>query len=437
LPCIELKSRADDARCMKRCQKKRSCGKHKCGELCCIMVEHLCTLICGKMLSCGLHKCDQMCHRGNCFKCPQVSFEELACYCGASITYPPVPCGTRPPECFQPCQRGRSCGHPVMHNCHSDESCPPCTHLTSKMCFGGHELRKNVPCYLDGISCGKPCGKPLECDKHFCGKPCHLGPCMTSDCKQPCKSLRSCGHPCGFPCHSGECPDVPCSTQVKITCSCGNRRAGVACSESFYSRVSTALLATRMQDVQGGNSVDLKELSSKERKLECNEDCLKIERNCKLAAALHISNPELSSKIIPRYSEFMRDWAKRDANFCNMVHSKLADLVRLSKESKQKSRAFSFPCMNREKRQFVHEYSEHFCCESASYDAEPKRNVVVTALKDKSCSPTISLMDFVAKQKKAPVPPTSQISRAEVLKPNFVPLSRGTNNDAKIDWFGE
>lgn len=39
--------------------------------------------------------------------------------------------------------------------------------------------------------------------------------------------------------------------------------------------------------------------------------------------------------------------------------------------------------MNREKRQFVHECCEHFGCESVAYDAEPKRNVVATAQKDR------------------------------------------------------
>lgn len=46
--------------------------------------------------------------------------------------------------------------------------------------------------------------------------------------------------------------------------------------------------------------------------------------------------------------------------------------------------------MNREKRQFVHEYCEHFGCESVAYDQEPKRNVVATAQKAK-----VSLFNFV------------------------------------------
>ena len=39
--------------------------------------------------------------------------------------------------------------------------------------------------------------------------------------------------------------------------------------------------------------------------------------------------------------------------------------------------------MNRDKRQFVHEYCAHFGAESESFDAEPKRNVVATAVREK------------------------------------------------------
>jgi len=434
LPCVQLTTRADDARCGKRCQKKRSCGRHKCGELCCIQVEHICSLLCGRLLSCSLHRCEDLCHRGNCHSCPHVSFSELTCHCGSAVTFPPVACGTRPPECAELCRREHQCGHPVTHNCHSEASCPPCTHLTTKLCYGGHEQRRNVACLVEGISCGKPCGAQIPCGRHSCTRPCHPGPCTTTSCTQPCPVSRPCGHPCAAPCHPGQCPDTPCTTQIKITCSCGLRKAGVPCSDNAYSRVTTALLATRMQDVQSGNSVNLAELAKRDRKLECNEDCMKIDRNTRLAAALQINNPELSSKVIPRYSEFMKDWVRRDATFCTMVHSKLTDLVKLAKESKQKSRAFSFPCMNRDKRQLVHEYAEQFGCESASYDSEPKRNVVVTALRDKSFSPSVSLVECVAKQKKAPAPP-GQVSSTAAPKPTFTALARG-GSEPKIDWFG-
>lgn len=226
IPCCELTGRPDDARCEKRCQKKRSCGRHKCTQLCCIEIEHECNLICGKLLTCALHRCEELCHRGNCKTCPRVSFDELHCSCGAAVLYPPVACGTRPPECKEPCSRIHPCSHTVTHSCHSEDNCPPCTQLIVKRCYGGHEERKNVACLVEGISCGKPCGNPLSCENHSCIKICHAGPCLTGDiCTQPCTRSRNCEHPCAQPCHTGGCPDTVCTTQVRLTCECGNRTA--------------------------------------------------------------------------------------------------------------------------------------------------------------------------------------------------------------------
>lgn len=68
-------------------------------------------------------------------------FEELYCECGSSVLYPPIPCGTRRPECSKPCSRPHSCEHPTLHPCHSQPVCPPCTVLTQKYCYGKHEVR--------------------------------------------------------------------------------------------------------------------------------------------------------------------------------------------------------------------------------------------------------------------------------------------------------
>lgn len=96
-----------------------------------------------------------------------VGFDELTCHCGLTVLYPPIPCGTNPPECKNPCTRRHECDHPglidkncphrytpgvwmssehiyfyflVFHNCHSEEKCPPCTYLTKKWCMGEHEV---------------------------------------------------------------------------------------------------------------------------------------------------------------------------------------------------------------------------------------------------------------------------------------------------------
>ncbi|VDM33987.1 unnamed protein product [Hydatigera taeniaeformis] len=102
------------------------------------MVIHACQAICGRTLACGKHTCEDLCHCGPCGSCWRgVINEEVYCHCGATVLPPPQPCGTKPPECNQPCSRPHSCDHPVQHTCHSEPECPKCTVLMTKRCPGG------------------------------------------------------------------------------------------------------------------------------------------------------------------------------------------------------------------------------------------------------------------------------------------------------------
>ncbi|XP_025832981.1 protein shuttle craft isoform X2 [Agrilus planipennis] len=416
MPCAKLTTRADDARCQKKCTKKRSCGKHKCNQNCCIDIEHICPLPCSRMLSCGNHRCDRTCHKGRCPPCLQSSFDELYCECGTSVIMPPVPCGTRPPACSMPCSRTRSCGHDPLHSCHSG-SCPPCTVLIKTWCYGQHEQRATIPCHQQSFSCGLPCGKPMPCGRHNCIKPCHLGPCP-QPCKQPCIKMRpGCGHQCNQPCHDPPCPETSCKQMVKVTCQCGLRFASKICLDLIgeYQTIAMSHLASKMEEIQRGETVDLSDLvvgkqtkkSAALKALECNDECRVVERNRRMAIALQVSGSDFQQKIIPKYSDYMRQWAKKNPTFCQYVHNKLTELVELAKQSRQKSRSFSFETMNKEKRHFVHEYCEHFGCESAAYDPEPNRNVVATALREKSFFPSYSLLEIIQRengQRKVPGP---------------------------------
>lgn len=101
-------------------------------------------------------------------------------------------------------------------------------------------------------------------------------------------------------------------------------------------------------------------------RLECNDACKVLERNRRLDIAFKVQNPNLISypKFVPNYSEFLRTFYKKDSSFVNGIHDKLTELVKLSKESKQKFRSHSFPVMNRDKRHVVHEMCEMFGVES-------------------------------------------------------------------------
>ncbi|XP_013394641.1 transcriptional repressor NF-X1 isoform X2 [Lingula anatina] len=426
MPCSEADqfTEATPLICQKRCTKKRSCGRHKCNEICCtIKGEHVCEQLCGKRLSCGQHTCEEPCHRGNCPPCWHVSFDELWCQCGAEVQYPPIPCGTKPPECRRTCTRQHDCQHEVRHSCHSEDKCPPCATLTEKLCMGGHELRKNIPCHLTDISCGLRCNKELPCGRHKCQLLCHKGACLKEgeSCIQPCPESRPvCGHPCKAPCHQmAPCPPSTCKEMVVVKCACGHRSARVQClagaqeKSQDFQKLSGAALASQMQQLLTGQSVDLTPLlnSSKSGRtdtvLQCNDECAVIERNKRWALALEIKNPDLNAKLgNPTYSQFLKDQAKQNPSFVASVEKALADLVHSCKDLKQPRRCHPFPPMNRSQRQVVHELAEFYGCQTQSYDNEPKKNVVATATRDKCWLPSVSLTTLVQRElhPKAPQP---------------------------------
>ncbi|CAL1281044.1 unnamed protein product [Larinioides sclopetarius] len=444
-PCAEIEP-SFVFLCERRCNRRKVCGRHKCLNNCCINIEHRCELICNKKLSCGNHQCQDICHAGNCPPCGNVSFDELRCHCGESVLYPPIHCGTRPPECTKPCIRSHPCDHEVKHTCHSEETCPPCTALTVKWCFGNHKQCTSVMCFLEGVSCGMLCLKDLPCGKHKCNLTCHAGPCLKegAKCAQLCAIPRSaCGHPCGNACHDGPCPDTPCKSQVSLACPCGRRSETTTCYDSTksYRLMTVSVLATKMQEIKEGQSVNLNDVlgrKSKNNKLQCNEECAVLERNKRLAVALQIQNPELSpTPGPPSYSEFLKAEAKKNPAFVGDVYNKITELVQLAKDSKQKCRSHSFPPMNRDHRRVVHELAEFFGCETQSYDEEPKKSVVVTAYKNKCWLPFVSIMNVVQRDmgfRKGPAPVLTQ-RESKNGSSTAAAAASNTTQKKKIDYF--
>ncbi|XP_060590156.1 transcriptional repressor NF-X1-like isoform X2 [Ruditapes philippinarum] len=430
--------------CDKRCNRKKSCGRHKCGQPCCIREEHPCDLVCGRKLPCGLHKCTEPCHKNNCPPCLMAGFDELTCHCGAEVLYPPIPCGTNPPECFKPCTRQHSCDHTVRHNCHSEEKCPPCTELTKKMCMGNHVTRANIPCHLTDISCGMKCSKPLPCGEHSCIRTCHKGPCLEEDqvCQQPCQKKRDlCDHICGAMCHGDTpCPKTACKAKVILKCVCGHKESETLCStggispDSDYQKLAMQSLKDSIQGIMGASSsVNISKLNQikqgQARVLECNEECAVIERNRRIALALEIQNPDLSSKLgSPSYTDFLKEQAKKDPVFVAGIEKAFADLVQSAKQSKQPSRSHAFPSMNMNQRKLVHELAEFYGCQTQSYDYEPKKNVVATAPRDKCWLPSVTLTALVQRElhPRAP-PPIPHLFKEDTLRMTNLATKQSTS----------
>ncbi|PAV80217.1 hypothetical protein WR25_20095 isoform C [Diploscapter pachys] len=347
LPCAEyLKLEQDGGQvlCAKRCKKKKSCGLHKCQEVCCIQEEHFCLQMCNKRLSCGNHNCDMVCHPGQCPRCLNASFDEQFCHCGRTVAPPPVPCGAPPPDCHFPCSRHHPCGHPVTHKCHSDPTCPPCTYLTDKSCYGGHEARRPIPCNLAGFSCGRQCLLPLSCGIHFCNRNCHNGLCVQPNekCTRPCPVIRSnCEHPCAAPCHGTEkCPNEPCKHPVEVTCECGRKKQMFKCHEveATFAKNHTALVNEQIEEMQKKTveqgPLPLRKSPSWEKLnfMTCDDDCKKLARNKKVAEALGLTTNSEGTLVDSEnctitYTDYLRSVLKQHPQFVTKLEEEFQKMI--------------------------------------------------------------------------------------------------------------
>jgi transcriptional repressor NF-X1 len=364
--------------CTRVCKVLLSCGRHECSEKCCpgtfaaaerakrkmktpnaedFESEHLCFRTCGRQLSCKdlQHICQELCHRGPCGTCREAIFEEIYCNCRKTVLLPPQPCGTLPPVCHHPCNRTKDCGHPqVSHQCHLDDSCPKCPYLVSKKCLCGKALLKNTPCWSTP-SCSNTCQKKLKCGIHTCQKPCHRpGECEDSrsrSCTQQCgkrKTAPDCGHPCLEPCHAPyPCKeDSPCQAKLITTCDCQNLKQEVRC------------LATKSRE------------TLPRRSLQCNDECLRLQRNKKLAVALNISADHMDDHI--PYSSKTLEMYKDNPKWCQIQEREFRVFAAGEKEKRLR-----FKPMVSNQRAFLHSLAEDFGLDSESMDPEPYRHVAI------------------------------------------------------------
>ncbi|XP_029444066.1 NF-X1-type zinc finger protein NFXL1 [Rhinatrema bivittatum] len=285
--------------CESKCSKIRDCQRHPCKRKCCPGNCPPCDQLCGRALGCRNHKCSSVCHRGNCYPCPETV--DVKCRCEKTVLS--VPCGrertTKPPRCKMLCSQLPTCHHPVreQHRCHfgpcppcrqscqkvlekcshfcpapcHDEAlikqtglhqpagpweqlsepafiqtalpCPPCQVPIPMECLGKHKVSP-IPCHSVGpFSCGRPCGRLLDCSNHSCVRECHevtetssnlgkikCGP-ECSACEEMCSRPRpsGCPHPCILACHPGECP--PCVQMIRIKCHCKITNLYIECTK--------------------------------------------------------------------------------------------------------------------------------------------------------------------------------------------------------------
>lgn len=394
----------NDVCCYKICNQKLSCKRHRCRVICCPSkrrrseqwnankgidssvasrlwqelertTSHECHEICERLLNCGHHRCDLPCGHIECPPCGILIHDApLECACGAEKIDPPFRCGQTPPTCSRPCQRERNCGHPCPDTCHVTP-CPRCVTLVKRECVGGHQESRITPCYVKEITCSRLCGKPLSCGVHVCLLGCHRSdiPCEASNvetrrCNQACGLPRAlCSHPCDSLCHgTGPCPESSCTYAVKVQCPCG--------------RITKSVQCHLLQDDESccTNGIQVK----------CDDECVSTQRARDFASAIRGTVAEEAKNNVPKYPQFLMEFAATEASILSHIEAELAAIV----DGRKRKISFdSFPLLH---RQVVHALAEFYNLDTESSGKPPKRRVSVRhrgpGLKPVAPSPRLS-----------------------------------------------
>eukprot|EP00054_Salpingoeca_dolichothecata_P028604 m.218839 g.218839 ORF g.218839 m.218839 type:complete len:853 (-) comp26271_c0_seq1:99-2657(-) len=221
------------------------CGKQKSVRRCHAR-NYSCGSVCGQLLACGTHRCTRTCHEGDCPPCSKQSTQ--SCACGRHTQT--VACASPQWRCEDKCSKPFPCGHHTCETiCHSGR-CGDCPRSGVRTCPCG-KTQHSLPCTQDVSTCGDTCGKSLDCKRHECADPCHVGPCrpcmqiVTKSCKcgrtkkkvpchktfacdRKCAKMKACTrHACKRRCCTGNCP--PCEEVCKRMLGCQNHRCQAPC----------------------------------------------------------------------------------------------------------------------------------------------------------------------------------------------------------------
>lgn len=377
-----LCSKTDSFRCDRPCGTQLSCQRHKCMKKCCPdngkkeASSHACMSSCDKKLPCG-HACILPCHRGRCPPCLAMIPSFLTCRCGCTVSDPPpLPCGTAPPICKEPCSLERPCGHSSAdHTCHFGE-CPPCTAEVERICVG-HNKPIRVTCGSSVVQCDEICGKHigLGCH-HTCPRLCHVGECMEKGlpCKLQCGKKRDeCFHYCKRQCHKQEpCPE--CTQKVRLTCKCGKHIYNEKCA------------VARLKFLNG-ESADEK---SFEGVLECNDNCYYANRLEALSSRKRVCFDEDFIFIESLYS-----LGSNNLEYIDNIEKRFMDLINGD------TPIVSLPPTSRERRKIVHLLAKYYRIDVLSEDNGELRSCIISKTAY-STPPKVLLSDHIRKKQNIP-----------------------------------
>ncbi|KAK8089766.1 NF-X1 type zinc finger [Apiospora hydei] len=181
--------------------------------------------------------------------------------------------------------------------------------------------RKNVAASNDEVEAEHPCLKVKKSCDHADNDPCHA--------PYPCKE------------------DKPCQAKTFITCECQHRKQEVRC------------LASKTNPFPDRPP------------LKCDDECLRLQRNAKLAAALNIDPETHKDNHVP-YSDKTLDLFKEGIRFAQTQEREFRVFA-----SDPQEKRLRFKPMKPQQRAFLHALAEDYGLDSESQDPEPHRHVSI------------------------------------------------------------
>jgi transcriptional repressor NF-X1 len=216
-------------------------------------------------------------------------------------------------------------------------------------------------------------------------------------------------------CHGHEpCPVTTCRETIKVQCPCGHLAKDIVCnvksSEPNESTDNVDLTQSLVQALSV-RTIDLslaRKQQPVQQQLECDDECRVIQRNKNFAQALDINLEEPRPTLIV-YTDFLRDYAKRNIEFIQTIERQFTQLVEDTKRHRVTRRCHSFKPMKINERHVIHELATFYGLETQAMDPEPQRNVVAYASYNMCKIPSVTLSETIRREKLKVPPPVTLV----------------------------
>ncbi|OBT76627.1 hypothetical protein VF21_05357 [Pseudogymnoascus sp. 05NY08] len=449
--------------CGKSTLKDLDCKRISCEE----PIPH-CQKLCLKQLACG-HECQQKCHEGECLPCLKVV--PIVCRCGRTTSSTICHQGTEAlPQCMRICKTALNCGR---HEC-GEHCCPgektageriaakrkqkvsrgttedyEAEHICTRnfvtvahaapvekpslmrspatavgLCFTHHSHAALSRLLVRINAIGAPHVATQQsttnvtamespapsvrtsCRRHACAARKSLKTNRAGLRRSPVDRLADIAFVAAFtPARSHATgpatarmlcsPNVPMSAaKVIITCACQHLKQEVRC------------LATKAMPV------------TERKTLACDDECLRLQRNAKLAAALNIPTDHTDDHI--PYSAATLDFFKGSPKWCQTQEREFRVFA-----ADTTAKQFRFKPMSAAQRAFLHSLAEDFAIDTESVDPEPHRHVVLfkaprfVSAPMKTLSQCLKLRPVVEAPKNAPATTGVPFNALLLANPRF------------------